>query len=299
MAPTGLVFDVQRFSVHDGPGLRTTVFFKGCPLRCAWCQNPESLHASPEVSFVAERCRGTGDCLGRCPRGAIAAGAQRVLRDRCDGCGRCVTECAFGALELVGRRVTVAELVEQVARDRPFYDASGGGVTLSGGEPTFQLEFVTALAAALRAERISCGLQTCGAFRWETVEPHLGLFDFVFFDLKLMSPEAHRQHVGGDNRTILDNARRLQAGGTRVVFRAPMVPGYTDTEENLAAMADFLQGCGVGTLRLLGYHPMGEAKRLRVGEPIPPLAVRDPLRGPALLARATERLRAHGIEALS
>ncbi len=299
MEPTGLVFDVQRFSVHDGPGIRTTVFLKGCPLRCPWCQNPESLRPVPELSFNAERCRASGQCLTSCDRQAIVAGPERVVRERCDGCGRCVPACAFGALELVGRTVTVRELVEELVRDRPFFEASGGGVTLSGGEPTFQLDFSTALARELKEQRVSCGLQTCGAFRWETFAPHLSLFDFVFFDLKLMLPEEHRAHIGGDNRAILENARQLTTAGAKVAFRAPMVAGYTDTDANLAAMAALLRECGVRTVHLLGYHPMGEAKRVRVGAPIPPLAVREAVRGPALLERASRRLRAHGIEATS
>lgn len=294
--PTGLVFDVQRFSVHDGPGIRTTVFFKGCPLRCPWCQNPESLRAEPEIAFVSSRCQRSGECITRCDRHALIPGAQRVLRDRCDGCGQCVQACAFGALELIGRTVTVAQLVDEVLHDRTFFETSGGGVTVSGGEPTYQLEFVVAFAAALRAHKISVGMQTCGAFRWDALAPHLALFDFIHFDLKLMDAEQHRALIGSDNRHILENARRLRGAGTPVVFRAPMVPGYTDTEDNLAAMAAFLKSCGVATLHLLGYHPMGEAKLVQVGAPIPPLALRDPLRGPALLARATERLRAHGIE---
>lgn len=297
--PTGLVFDVQRFSVHDGPGIRTTVFLKGCPLRCPWCQNPESLRAAPELSFDAARCRSSGECLAACERGALVAGAERVLRDRCDGCGACVQACAFGALESVGRRVTVDELLAEVERDRTFHDSSGGGVTLSGGEPTLQLEFVVAFARALRARGIGCGVQTCGAFRWEAMAPHLPLFSFFHFDLKVMNADEHRAVIGGDNRHILDNARRLKAAGVDVTFRSPMVGGYTDTEHNLGAMAAFLHEIGVSRLHLLGYHPMGEAKLARMGAPIPPLAVRDALRGPALLARARERLSALGIEVTS
>ncbi|OGQ26564.1 MAG: hypothetical protein A2138_19530 [Deltaproteobacteria bacterium RBG_16_71_12] len=152
--PTGLVFDVQRFSVHDGPGIRTTVFLKGCPLRCPWCQNPESLRPAAELSFDAARCRTSCDCLRACERAALVAGATRVLRDRCDGCGACVSACAFGALELVGRRVTVDGLLAELERDRSFFESSGGGVTLSGGEPTLQLELIVALASALRERGI-------------------------------------------------------------------------------------------------------------------------------------------------
>ncbi|MBI4950920.1 MAG: glycyl-radical enzyme activating protein [Myxococcales bacterium] len=312
MPPLGLVSDAQRFSVHDGPGIRTTVFLKGCPLRCAWCQNPESLRPDAELAFSAERCRDgaacqqANDCVAACPRGALAATAERVVRARCDGCGLCVRPCAFDALRVVGRSVAVDELVPELLRDRPFFASSGGGVTLSGGEPTYQLDFAAALARACRAAGVSVGLQTSGAFAWEPFRAELDAFDFVQFDLKVLDAERHRALCGADNRTLLDNARRLAAHHAAVTFRMPVVPGCTDDDDNLRAAAAFLRDLDVRHIQLLRYHRLGEAKLARVGHPLPPLHLASAAGAPpsgaaaasadARLVYATALLRAEGLE---
>jgi len=294
----GLVFDVQRFSVHDGPGIRTTVFFKGCPLRCPWCQNPESLRPHAEIAFYADRCRDTGDCRAACPRDAVQGGADRIVRERCDACALCVPACPFGALQKVGRNVSVDGLLEEVMRDRSFYGCSEGGVTLSGGEPTMQMEFIGEFARRCRDSGVGVGLQTCGAFRWEAFAPYLTLFEFVHFDLKLMDPDAHRAVVGADNRTILANAQRLLEAGASVLFRMPVIPGYTDTGENLCDVASFLGERRVGRIHLLAHHRMGESKLARLGFPIP--AFSGPTGdGPAAMAGAAEFLRSRGLEVTS
>ena len=295
-APTALVFDVQRFSVHDGPGIRTTVFFKGCPLRCRWCQNPESLRPEPEMLWYAERCGQSGDCRAACPRGALIDGPERIDRTRCDACGECESACAFGAWRRVGRRVAVDDLLDELARDKTFFDSSGGGITLSGGEPTSQLEAMGALAEGAVARGISVGLETCGLFRWERFAPHLGSFAFVFFDLKLMDPGAHREHTGSGNHLILDNARRLVAAGAPVSFRAPMVPGITDRSDNLDAMASFLCSLEVRKLHLLRYHRMGLAKLPRLDLPIARFDAGDAAAAAASVERARRILRAAGLE---
>ena len=164
-----IVFDVQRFSVHDGPGIRTTVFFKGCPLRCRWCQNPESLRPQPEIAFYADRCHNSRDCGPACPQEALQWNGDRIIRQRCDACGRCAEACAYEALRVVGRKVSADALLEEVLRDVAFYRTSGGGVTLSGGEPTLQMEFIGAFARRCRERGVSVGLQTCGFFRWDSV----------------------------------------------------------------------------------------------------------------------------------
>lgn len=293
----GLVYDVQRFSVHDGPGIRTTVFFKGCPLRCRWCQNPESLRPRPELAFSAERCVQRGECLSRCPELALTAAARRVDHDRCTACGDCVGACAHGALQIVGREWDAAPLAREVARDAPFFAASGGGATLSGGEPTSQMGFACALAASLRELGIGVGLQTCGAFAWRAFEPLLPYLEFVHFDLKHAEPEQHRRLTGADNRSILDNARRLAAAGARVTFRMPVVPGLNDSPQNLAATAAFLRELGVFRLHLLRYHAMGQAKLARVGSPIPPLdPVIDPSTTGNAMSAAARLLAREGIE---
>jgi pyruvate formate lyase activating enzyme len=291
---------VQRFSVHDGPGIRTTVFFKGCPLRCRWCQNPESLRPHPEIAFFADRCRSSFECLPSCPTLALTRTPERLARDRCDLCGKCLSACAYGALQPVGREYAAAELADQIARDAPFFRTSGGGATLSGGEPTLQLPFARALAELLQQKGISVGLQTCGAFAWDGFAPLLPLLDFVYFDLKHSDPDEHRRWTGSDNAAIRENARKLAASGVSVTFRMPVVPGANDGDENLAATARFLTEIGSPRLHLLAYHSMGLAKLVRVGSPLPPLEIPTNTEASARrLQHAATRLEAHGIEVTS
>ncbi len=294
--PTATVFDVQRFSIHDGPGIRTTVFFKGCPLRCAWCQNPESLQPRPELAFYADRCATHGECLTACPRDALSAAAGRVDRSRCDVCSECVDACPGGALEVVGREVTVEGLLAEVLADRTFYEASGGGVTLSGGEPTLQIEFVLAFAAACVAAGIPVGLQTCGAFKWEAVEPLLPSLQFVYFDLKMIDPASHAELTGADNRTILANARRLAESPTEVLFRTPVVPGLNDAPDALARIGELLSDVGARRIHLLRYHRMGEVKLPRLDACITPLGLEGDALTVAPLERAAEILTRAGLE---
>jgi pyruvate formate lyase activating enzyme len=291
-----IVFDVQRFSVHDGPGIRTTVFFKGCPLRCRWCQNPEALRPHPEIAFYADRCHNTRDCQPACPLEALQWNGDRIIRQRCDACGRCAEACAYEALRVVGRKVSADTLLEGVLRDVAFYRTSGGGVTLSGGEPTLQMEFIGAFARRCRERGVSVGLQTCGFFRWDAFAAHLPFFAFVQFDLKLMDPERHREATGIDNGVILENARRLAAAGAAVTFRMPVVPGITDAEANLRQVAAFLRELGRPAIHLLRYHAMGEAKLARLGNPLPPLGLTDGKLAAESLSRAAEVLRDEALE---
>jgi pyruvate formate lyase activating enzyme len=291
---TALLFDVQRFSVHDGPGIRTTVFFKGCPLRCRWCQNPESLAAESEVAWYADRCQRCGRCVPSCPRGALGLGAERVDRRQCDGCGQCAPACALGALQPVGYRLSVDELLAQVLRDRTFYQATGGGVTLSGGEPTMQRAFVGAFVDRCRQASVSVALQTAGLFRWEDLAPLWQSLALVQYDLKVIDRVAHRRLTGVDNAPILANAARLVEARAPVEFRLPLVPGATDDEANLLAVASFLRALGVRSLALLPYHQGGEVKSARLGWPLPPFAAAEHAADPA---RAVALLHEHGVEA--
>jgi pyruvate formate lyase activating enzyme len=294
-----IIFDVQRFSIHDGPGIRTTVFFKGCPLRCRWCQNPESLRPQPEVAFYADRCRRSGDCRGACPQDAITEGDDRILRARCDACGRCEPACPYGAFRVVGREASVDQLLEEVLRDQPFFQVSGGGVTLSGGEPTLQMKAAGELARRCRERGVPVGLQTCGLFKWESFAPHLAEFSFIHFDLKLMDPVAHQQLTGVDNQVTLANARRLTEAGAVVQFRMPVVPGLTDGETNLDQAAVFVRGLGARGLHLLRYHRMGQGKLPRLGFPLEPLDLEDGAVATEALSRAADRLRRAGLEVTS
>ena len=222
-----------------------------------------------------------------------------MRRDQCDACGACVSACPNGALRIIGRSVTADELFAEVARDQPFFRSSGGGVTVSGGEPTLQMNLVAALARRCREQGIGVGLQTCGAFAWERFAAHLSLFDFIHFDLKVIDGERHQAVTGADNRKILENARRLTEVGAAVLFRVPLVPRYTDDEANLAAIAAFVRELGVKRLHALRYHALGETKLAAIGSSLSPLDLDAAERSPERFQYGLERLRSFGLEVTS
>jgi len=263
-----LVAEIKRNSLDDGPGIRSVVFFKGCLLRCVWCHNPECIRPEAEVLYRQAQCMGRGACAEACPEGAIGPGGPSALdRERCTLCGACVDECPTGALSLVGTWYEPGDLVRELARDRAFYDNSGGGVTLSGGEPTLFLEYTAELAAGLRQEGIRVLLETCGDFPWEPFrERLLPLVDPVFVDLKLCDATLHRRYTGRDNERIQRNIRNLVRLGTpEVLVRIPLVPGVTATPENLRATAAWLAAEGVRRIALLPYNPLWLAKARGLG----------------------------------
>jgi len=264
--PSGVVFNVMRFSVYDGPGIRTTVFLKGCPLHCAWCHNPEGQSFEPSLMLFEERCRRCGDCVPVCPNHGIGDPADGLhVPDGCDACGTCVEACVAGARELVGRRVTVSEIVAEIEKDVMFFDESGGGVTLSGGEPVAQSVFAEAVLAACRARGIHTALDTCGLASPDVFARVSAQADLVLYDLKLMGAEAHRRFTGAGNDAILRNLEALAATGKPVIVRFPMIPGVNDGEQELTAMADFLRRIGLDRLDLLPWHSIGSEKYKRLG----------------------------------
>jgi pyruvate formate lyase activating enzyme len=266
----GLIFDIRKYTLHDGPGVRTTVFFKGCPLSCLWCCNPESQASRPELVWVAERCLGCDLCLAECPAGALKtadAGAKAVDRERCERCGRCAERCPGEALNLIGRWVTVGEVLAEVMRDALYFESSGGGLTLSGGEPLAQPDFAAELLRRYKHEEKgeSTAVETCGHVAWPVFERIAAEVDLFLFDIKHMDPAAHRRLTGRDNRLILENARRLAQAGRALVIRLPLIAGINDPRENLEATADFARSLpGVTRIDLLPYHRLGEPKYRRL-----------------------------------
>lgn len=254
------VFDVQRFSIHDGPGIRTTVFFKGCNLACAWCQNPESQEVQPVISFYQNRCESDFSCADVCPADAIVRHGFRVDHDRCTLCLKCVEACPNDALKLIGAPLNPEQVFEQILADEAYYESSGGGVTFSGGEPTLYPAFIDSVLDLCNARGIHATLETCGTFsqkRWASILPKLQL---IYFDLKIMDDTHHKVLSGLGNQRILENARYLVAKGHPVEFRLPLVEGYTDTADNLEQTAGFLKELRQDRIHLLSYHRMGEAK---------------------------------------
>jgi pyruvate formate lyase activating enzyme len=223
---SGTIFNIQRFSLHDGPGIRTTVFFKGCPLRCAWCHNPESQNPYPELFFKERNCIGCRRCL-ECPRGAIEwKGGVLIKRELCDACGRCATVCPSEALAMVGEKITVDEVMREVLRDRVFYERSGGGITLSGGEPFFQPQFLEELLTAARSGGIHTAVETCGYTDWRGIEGVSGLVDHFLYDLKTPDPQKHLRITGASNEKIVSNLEKLLELGKEVTIRIPVVPPH-------------------------------------------------------------------------
>jgi len=279
---TGLVFDIKRYAIHDGPGIRSTAFLKGCPLDCLWCHNPEGKDPHPVLSFLEARCLSCGACAAACPEGAIdfsPGSLPKTSRERCTVCGACVKVCPTGAREIIGRRYTAQELIEELLRDRPFFEASGGGVTFSGGEPLAQPEFLRECLILARKKGLHIALDTSGYAERELFLELARLSHLVLYDLKDMDEGRHRRNTGVPLEPILENLRALAREGTPTWVRIPVIPGINDDEETIRRLLDFLRSLGRDwPVFLLPYHEIGQEKYRRLGLPYRLNGLRPPSR---------------------
>ncbi len=278
--PSGLIFDIRRYAVHDGPGIRTTVFLKGCPMGCWWCHNPESQSSEVELIFRETRCSHCGECINACPQGAITWMVDLPATDYsiCIHCGTCAEVCPTQARELIGRAWTVSDAMTLIRRDVAFYDESNGGVTLSGGEPLYQPAFTTALLRACKAEDLHTALDTSGFSPWKTLDDLRTYVDLFLYDIKLMDDNLHRQYTGVSNRLILDNLQRLAGFGHKLILRVPLIHGITDGEDNIRAIVELAQSLpNIQRVDLLPYHDAARLKYQRLGleYPLPPSTALD------------------------
>ncbi len=262
------IYDIKTYAIHDGPGIRTTVFFKGCPLSCLWCHNPEGIDISPRLVWNARACINCGSCCDTCPEGALSQGPSGIVIDRdiCTRCGACAAACPTSALELQGRVHTVPELAATLEKDLIFYDTSGGGVTFSGGEPLAQWQALCALLDACRQIEIHTAVDTSGYARWEVLERVAQKTDLFLYDLKLMDNARHKTVTGVSNKIILSNLEKLSHTGVPVIIRFPMIPNINDRDEDIRQMGAFISGLpGIRQIDVLPYHDYHVSKYQKLG----------------------------------
>lgn len=296
---SGRIFNIQRCSVHDGPGIRTSVFLKGCPLSCSWCHNPEGIDAAPDLMLSTDRCLSCGACSEVCPveEGVAVPIGEPWDRNLCTRCGSCVEACPADARQLAGRDIEVYELVDALERDRIFFEESGGGVTFSGGEPLAQPRFLAACLAECRNRGLHTAVDTCGLAPTKTLLEIAALTDLVLFDLKHMDPARHRAETGSDNGLILENLRQLSEGDSEVWVRLPLIPGFNDEVGNIQATAQFLDGLPRRhRVFVLPYHGIANGKRSRLQE----VGDRTPIAvpGAAELSSVADVFARHDIEVI-
>lgn len=254
------ITNIQGYSIHDGPGIRTVVFIKGCPMRCIWCANPENLSPQIQVGFISKLCQRCGRCAKVCPEDAILPGDYRIDREKCISCGACTDACFYGALVKYGEEKTAEEVFKKVRRDKMFYESSGGGVTVSGGEPMTQADFISDLFKLCKDDGIHTCIETCGYAPSEGYHKVISSTDLFYFDLKIIDPELHKKYTGCDNTLIHENAKIVAESGIPVLFRQPLIPTINDTEDNIVKTAEFMKSLGKTDLQLMPYHRAGQTK---------------------------------------
>jgi pyruvate formate lyase activating enzyme len=287
----GMIFDIKKYAIHDGPGIRTTIFFKGCPLHCPWCHNPEGIKQQVEIMISPERCIHCEQCLHACERGALQNHNDVITLNtkKCDLCGACLDVCYSRAIEQVGRYITIEQAVEEIERDRVFQEESGGGVTLSGGEPLMQPQFATALLKECKTRDIHTVLDTCGYADPEVLQEVSDFVDLFLFDLKIMDNEKHKHYTGVSNQQIFHNLRTLSKNGKTIHIRIPIIPGITDDGENIHMLGTFLAPLQhIEKISLLPYHRAWLMKHRKVKARSEPCIADIP--SPDSLARTQEIL---------
>jgi pyruvate formate lyase activating enzyme len=258
----GLVFDTKKFAVDDGPGIRTTVFLKGCPMRCLWCHNPEGQTSVPELMYRHKKCIGCNECVSACPNQALFSYRRKlgINRKICNVCGVCAEKCPSGALEIVGKKLSIEEVMKEICKDSVFYEESGGGITLSGGEPLMQIDFASAILRECRKRNIRTAVDTCGCVSSKAIEKIKDRVDLFLYDLKIMDDEKHKKYTGKSNKQILRNFKILAENRNDLLVRLPVIPGINDDSKNIQMVADFMLSCGATRICLLSYHRSGIEK---------------------------------------
>jgi pyruvate formate lyase activating enzyme len=264
---TGTVFNIQRYSIHDGPGIRTTVFLKGCPLNCWWCQNPESQLSSQEMIFWGDRCIGCGACSTICSSGAIQIknGIPVTEKEKCLLCGKCIEKCPALAREMIGEKLTTEEVIKEIEKDLVFYKESAGGVTFSGGEPLKQSEFLESLLNCCQKKKIHTAVDTSGYVSWEILNKISPKVDLFLYDLKIMDSKRHKKYTGVSNEIILENLKKLSSVHHNIFVRFPVIPGINDDDQNIKETGEFLSSLKIAQVNLLPYHYIGIDKYRRLG----------------------------------
>lgn len=293
-----MIFNIQKCSIHDGDGLRTLVFFKGCPLRCLWCANPESQHYQKEILESPVRCVGCNVCRTVCPQGAIQEDG-RIDRTLCDNCFACIDVCYADSKKIAGTDYTVEALYQEIEKDKGFYTRYGGGVTFSGGEPLTHGSFLTQIAKRCKEGNLHVMVESCGYAKYEEFAPALPYIDAMFMDIKQIDAEKHKAMTGADNALILENIRRIAAFGIPITARTPVIPGYTDQLENIEGIARFIAEVpGIKAYELLAYHEFGKPKYQALGKAYPLEGVKPPTDEAMreLVRRANEILEPSGKE---
>jgi len=266
----GVIFDIRKYSIHDGPGIRTTVFFKGCPLRCWWCHNPEGQDVEPELVYRKSRCIGCDECSKNCQREAISLVAQSISlnREKCVPCNNCCRVCPSDALSIAGKQMSVKEILEEIEKDRTFYEESRGGVTFSGGEPLMQPDFLNALLKECKERAIHTAVNTCGFAQYEIIDRIRDKVDLFLYDIKTMDNRKHRKYTGASNEQILKNLKKLAESGSSIVISFPIIPGINDDDKNVTRTAKFISSLpNIQQVNLLPYHRAGIEKYKNLGKP--------------------------------